>query len=455
MSAEPAGRMLGDWAAALDWNKVPADIATKVLDHVVDSVGVMYSGLDVPECRAARETAAQWGAGDEATVVGAKAPMPAPSAAFVNGLNGRIHTYDDTYEPGTVHPGSPVIATSLALGEKHAIGGAEFLCAVLAGYEVATRVAAAVSPAHYEFGFHNTGTCNAFGTAVSGARVLKLDGLAIAETMGLASATAAGLRQHQIDGSMLDSAFHGARAAQSGVMVAQLRASGVKGPPAILEGPMGFCHIMSPQRDLSKLTADLGSRFEFEKMTIKPYPTCRFVHGPIEAAIETKRRCGIDPAKIASVTISAYRQSMSVSDRPEIRTPFDAIVSHQYAVARALLHENVDLADMSGAALEDPVVLALMRKVKVVHDEELEKIFPKCWPHRLTIAMDDGTVHTGFSEFPPGRVTPIPSARVDEKFLKQATPFLGEERAVKALAALRGIAGTGDVREAGRLLRPL
>lgn len=97
----------------------------------------------------------------------------------------------------------------------------------------------------------STATCSAFGAAAAAARILELDGLATAQTLGLAGATAAGLRQHQSDGGLFDTAFHGARAAQSGVMVAQLRAAGIGGPPGILDGPMGFCAVLAPERDLS------------------------------------------------------------------------------------------------------------------------------------------------------------------------------------------------------------
>lgn len=443
---EAAGRTLAAWAAALTWHDLPQALREKALDHVVDTIGVMYSGIDVEACAGARRAAAGWGNASEATVLGTRSVFPAPTAAFLNALHGRIHTYDDTYEPGTLHAGSSVVAAALALSEKHAIDGKTFLAAVIAGYEVATRVAASVSPSHYASGFHNTGTCSVFGTTAAASRVLKLDAAALAEAFGLAGATAGGLRQHQIDGSMLDSAFHGARAAQSGVMVAQLRAEGVRGPAAILEGPMGFCAVMAPECDVSRLTADLGTQYEFEKVTIKPYPTCRFVHGPTEAALTLKRSHRIDPALIREVTIATFKQSIEVSDRAELKTPFDAVVSHQYSAALALVQEKVELSAITAGARGDPQVLALMRKVRVVHDAELEKEFPRSWPHRVTVDMDGGERYSILSEYPPGRVSPIPRASVDQKFLEQSSRYLNEDGARKALELIRGLEDVRDIR---------
>jgi 2-methylcitrate dehydratase PrpD len=443
------GKALAEFSATIHWRDLPAALRDKVVDHVVDNIGVMYSGIGVEACVGARSAAVQWGAGEDAAVIGTSSRLPAASAAFVNALHARIHTFDDTYEPGTLHTGSPVIAAALALADKHELDGETFLSAVIAGYEVAARVAAAVSPSHYAAGFHNTGTCAVFGAAAAAARLLRLAPLATAEAFGLAGATAGGLRQHQIDGSMFDSAFHGARAAQSGVMVAQLRAAGVCGPAAILEGPLGFCTVMARERNLDRLTAGLGNAFEFAKITIKPYPTCRFAHGPIEAALELKRQHAIDAAAVKSITVATFRQSIEVSDRPRLDSSFDAVVSHQYAVALAIVKGKVELGEIINYKTGDAAALALMKKVRVVHDAVLEADFPRAWPHRVTVDMLGGESFSLLSEFPPGRVAPIPRAAVDAKFMSQCAPALGEARANKALAMLRGIAELKNVRALG------
>ncbi len=443
---EAAGKALAAWAANLSWSDIPGDLRDKAVDHVVDTIGVMFSGIGVAACVAARRAVCAWGNAAEATVVGTRLVLPAPSAAFLNALHGRIHTYDDTYEPGSMHAGSSVVAAALALSEKRAVDGKAFLAAVLAGYEVASRVAAAVGPSHYASGFHSTGTCTVFGTTAAASRLLGLDPAAIAEALGLAGGTAAGLRQHQIDGSMLDSAFHGARAAQSGIMVAQLRAEGVQGPPAILEGPLGFCRIMAPVCDVSRLTRELGTDYEFSKMTIKPYPTCRFAHGPTEAALELKRRHAIDASAIREVTVATFRQSIEVSSRPELKTPFDAVVSHQYSVALALVKGGIELSAIEQGVNGDSQALALMRKIRVVHDDALEKDFPRCWPHRVSIVMNDGRNFSLLSEYPPGRVAPISRSTIDDKFLGQSSRYLGKPGAQRALELLRGIERTENIR---------
>ena len=125
------GKTLAAWAAQLTWQDLPQPLREKALDHVVDAIGVMYSGIDVEACAGARRAVEKWGSGSESTVLGTRAQLPAASAAFLNTLHGRIHTYDDTYEPGTLHAGTCAVATALALSEKHAADGRTFLAAGL------------------------------------------------------------------------------------------------------------------------------------------------------------------------------------------------------------------------------------------------------------------------------------------------------------------------------------
>jgi 2-methylcitrate dehydratase PrpD len=449
-----SGLNLAEFAAAVKWSDLPERVRTKTLDHVLDTLGLMIAGVDADACVAARKAAHAWGQGPEATVFGIDPMYPAPTAAFLNALNGRITAFDDTYERGTMHPGNSVIAAAIALAEKHAADGAVFLSAVVAGYEVATRVAAAVSPSHYASGFHNTGTCTVFGAAAAAARILGLHGSETAEAFGLAGATAAGLRQHQLDGSIVDSAFHGARAAQSGVMVAQLRAEGVRGPVGILDGALGFCAVTAREHDITRLDARLGVDYEFMHVTIKPYPMAFFVHGPIETALALKRRHEFDARQVRRIEIATFRQSIEVSDRPRAQTQYDAIVSHQYGVAVALIKSGVTLASFTEAAIAEPAIAHLMEKIHVIHAPAFEQRFPRTCPHRVTITLNDGREFAELSEYPPGWQAPLPQHIVEGKFLDHCAPRFGMSRAQQTLTLIRNLPDCHDMRELTGILRP-
>ena len=186
---------LAAFVADLQWRDVPVDVAQKVVRHVLDALGVMCAGLSDPSSAAVRSVASEAGSSLEASIVGSAMGGSAPLAAFVNAFHGRIHTFDDTYEAGPVHAGVVVLSSALAAGQRWPASGVDVLTAVLAGHEVAVRVANALGPGHYASGFHCTGTCNALGAAAAAARVMGLDLDGVVGALGHAGGAAAGLRE--------------------------------------------------------------------------------------------------------------------------------------------------------------------------------------------------------------------------------------------------------------------
>ena len=165
-----ASEQLADFAAALDPARIDPAIVRKAKDHLVDAIGVACAGLDEPQVRSVAATVRRWGGASEAGVIGLDLRLPAPKAAFLNALHTRIHTFDDTHETGPSHPGASVVSGALAAGELAQTSGRVLLSALVAGFEVATRLSAALGPNHYGSGFHSPGTCAPLGAAVAAGR---------------------------------------------------------------------------------------------------------------------------------------------------------------------------------------------------------------------------------------------------------------------------------------------
>ena len=393
---------LAAFVAELDLGRVPQPVRTKLRHHVLDSLGVIYAGQSAPESRALRSVAVH--------------------PAFFNTFCGRIHTFDDTYEAGPIHPGTCVLSAALAAAEESGATGKRLLEAVLAGYEVSIRVCVAAGAGHYAAGFHPTGTCNAFGAAAAAARAYGLDARQTTAALALAGEAAAGLRQHQEDGGMTNSALNGARAARTGVDAVQLARAGLAGPAQILEGRFGFFQMLDGRGDAAAIEAGLGEQYCFLETSLKPYPTCRFTHGPIAAL----RSLHLRPHDVESIELAAFRQSVEVSDRPEIRTRSEAILSHQYALALALTRERITLDDLDEASRKSPELRALSDRVRVVHDPKLDDGYPARWPHRVTVRCTGGRTLRAESEFPPGGPqAPLEENAVVAKFHALADPVIG------------------------------
>jgi 2-methylcitrate dehydratase PrpD len=441
-----AAQRLGAFAAGLRWQRLEAGLCRRVKLHLLDALGVMCAGAAAPEAGRVRE-ALRAGRGEgAATVVAAGWRAPAAGAAFANAFQGRIHTFDDTYEAGPIHPGTTVAAAALACAERSGADGPRLLEAFAAGWEIAVRVARAAGPEHYQAGFHGTGTCNAFGAGAAAARALGLEAEGIAAAIALAGQAAAGLRQYQLDGAMSDSALHRARAAQAGVESAGLAAAGLRGPAGILEGERGFLRVMSPAGAPELLTAGLGEDFVARQVSIKPYPSCRFTHGPIERLLALRREHALDAETVASVEIATFRQSVEVSHRPGPAGVSEAVLSHQFAAAWAIAYGAPTLASYTEAALADPVLMALCGRVAVVHDPDLERDYPARWPHRLTVRCRDGRTLRADSDFPPGGPqAPLGEGQVVDKFLALAGPACGREGAERVCGQVLRLEAVDDV----------
>lgn len=441
--------------ASLSWNDVPLPTREKVQDHLIDTIGVMCAGLDEPASRSADETVRRWQGTRECTVVGRPWRLPAPSAAFLNAFHGRIHSFDDTYDIGVVHPGSVIVSAALAVAERIGASGNSFLSGVLAGYEVATRLSRSISPDHYARGFHSTGTCNTFGAASAAARVLGMDARATADALGLAGEAASGLRQFQEDGAVSDTALNAARAAEAGIKSVELCSHGISGPHGILDGRWGFCRVMAQGADFGALENGLGTHYEFSKTAIKPYASCRFTHGPIEVLAELRRKHSVNADEVASIEIRTFRTSIEVSDRPSPGTHLELLMSHQVAAALALTNGTVMLGDVANWASAD-ALRSLAAKVRVIHDPFLEADYPSKWPHAITIHMRNGRALIGASDYPPGGGgSPLARGRVQGKFKHLATPILGKRRTASILMSLESLELSPSIVPFVRLLKPV
>ncbi|MEK9754278.1 MAG: MmgE/PrpD family protein [Rhodospirillaceae bacterium] len=445
---------IAEFVASLEWSEVPADVARKAQDHVIDALGVICAGLAAPASPMVRGYMSELGGAPEASVIGCATALPAPNAAFVNAFHGRIHTFDDTYEAGPVHAGTVVLAAVLAAAERTHASGTDLLAGLLAGHEVSVRVASALGPGHYGSGFHCTGTSNAIGAAAGVARVLRLGAAGVAGALGHAGGGASGLRQFIESGSMTDSALNGARAAQTGVTAALLTARGLPGPTVILTGRFGVLSVLATDADPSRLDAGLGKDWMYRETGLKPFPTCRFTHGPIAEVLELRRRHQLDPVSVEAVYVDACHQSVVTSDRPKVETRFDALMGHQFGIAAALANGRVGMESLEPAVIGDAMVRELTPRVHVRHEADFDAAYPARWRHRIRIVLKDGRELDADSPHPPGdAAAPLDAEVLLGKYRDLAVPVLGNAGAERLRAAASSLETLQDVAELGPLLR--
>ena len=269
-------------------------IAPDVLHHakraVIDWYAALLPGAVVaPAVLLERALAGELDLGDSHLALGRRATVRA--AALINGAAAHTVEVDDIFREGIYHPGAPTIAAALAVAQSRRASGEQFLRAVIVGYEISTRIAAAMGRAHYRY-WHNTGTIGCFGAASAAAELLRLDRKRFAHALATVATFSAGLQQAFRTDSM-SKPMHAGRAAEAGVTAALAAAEGVTGSLDIMEGEAGYGRAMGDAPDWEHALATLGEDFHITQMTFKNHACCGHAFAAIDGALALKARMGV------------------------------------------------------------------------------------------------------------------------------------------------------------------
>ncbi|MBL6929197.1 MAG: MmgE/PrpD family protein [Rhodospirillales bacterium] len=302
-------------------------------------------------------------------------------------LGGLIHTLetDDLHRASVVHPGCVVVPAVLALARKTGAGGRAALIATLQGFEACCRVGMAVGPAHYKI-WHNTATCGPFGSAMAAACLLGLDDEQSMHALGNAGTQAAGLWQFLETGAM-SKHLHAGRAAEAGVVAAELARFGFTGAPAILEGEKGFFAGACPDPDTGAVSRGAGARWQLHETSIKPWPSCRHTHPVIDAALDIHAQ--LQGREIETITIDTYQAAVDVCDRPAPQSEYEAKFSLYHTAAVALTDGEVTFNSFDAEARER--LSALRSRVSARAAEPFISNYPKSWGARIQVVCKDGS----------------------------------------------------------------
>ncbi|HEX3486552.1 MAG TPA: MmgE/PrpD family protein [Micropepsaceae bacterium] len=357
------------------------------------------------------------------------------AAALINGTAAHTMEVDDIFREAIYHPGAPTIAAALAAAQASGADGDRFLKAVIAGYEISTRIGAAMGRAHYRF-WHSTGTAGTFGAAAAAAVICDLNPRAFAHALATAATFAAGLQQAFRMDSM-SKPLHAGRAAEAGLLAAMAAREGVTGSLDILEGEAGFGRAMAGGPDWEAALATLGRDFHIAAITFKNHACCGHIFAAIDGAMALQRRMGLASHDIAHVDIATYGEALQVAGNANPATPAEARFSLPYAVATALVHGSVRLAAFEPARLGEPATRDLMRRIVLTVDPGIDANFPARRAARVIIEAKDGRREQLLQQTRKGDPDmPLTDTELEEKYLELAVPVIGQTKATTLLTRL-------------------
>jgi 2-methylcitrate dehydratase PrpD len=399
-----------DWAVGFRNQKLSPEVLHHARRAVIDWHAALHPGMVVPPVTMLQKAFA------------GESPSPRLKA-LIEGTAAHTVEVDDIFRDGIYHPGAPTIAAARALTEE--------LRPVVVGYEISTRIGAAMGKAHYKH-WHNTGTIGCFGAAAAAAEALKLDRKQFAHALATVTTFAAGLQQAFRMDSM-SKPLHAGRAAEAGVTAALAAREGVTGS---LDVMVGFAKAMGDNPDWEKGLATLGKDFHITRMTFKNHACCGHTFAAIDGALELKKRMNLKPEDIEQIEVATYKAGVEVAGYENPATPAEGRFSLKYVVATALTHGSVRLAAFEQDRLADPTTRKLLAKIRTSVDPELEAAFPH--KRQARVAIRAGGRREEFLQ--PTRIgdpeAPLSDRMLEEKYYELVTPVLGEAKARQELARL-------------------
>jgi 2-methylcitrate dehydratase PrpD len=410
-------------ATAFANQPLPAEVAHHAERALVDWYASYYPGLAMPSVKILADVLSDDFDRGDSRIVGGRQALPRAAALF-QGTAAHAAEVDDSFRDAMYHPGAATIAAALSMAHTCRASGTDLLRAVVLGYEISTRIGVVLGRPHYKF-WHNTGTVGVFGAAASAASLLRLDASAYAHALAIAATFSAGLQQaFRLDA--MAKPLHAGRAAEAGVMAAQLAAQGMKSSLDVLEGEAGLGNAMGQGTDWTQVGQTLGEDFHITRLTFKNHIGCGHTFAAIDGALELQRMHGFRHEDIESVSLGVYRPTLDIAPHVDPQTADQARFSLHYMVATALVHGSVRLSAFEPERLNDGVTRALMKRIAKALDPEVDAAFPGRRGARVVIVLRDGR---RFERLQPDRKgdpeLPLSDMDLEGKLLELAGPVIG------------------------------
>jgi 2-methylcitrate dehydratase PrpD len=449
---------LARFAANVTYEELPPEVVDWAKYFCLDFAGVTLNGSTTDSAKAVVQALESVGRSGPSAVIGTNKRVLPEYASMANGTAFHSIEMDDVNNEASLHPGVVAYPTALAMADIASVSGKDFICAVVAGYDVIIRLGRALKPKeHYGRGFHPTGTCGAFGAAAVAARLLGLQGDDYTHALGIAGSQAAGSMEYLAQGAWTKR-LHPGWSSHSGIWAALLARAGYSGPTTIIEGRDGFLTAYSGNPDPSLVLKDLGTEYQVTRTGVKPHACCRYNQGPIDCLLDVKQTHNIQPMDVEEVKIGMLSGGMGLVASPEEakRNPSSVVdmqFSMPFAAAVALTYGSASLKEYAPGVPDRPEVRHIMDRVQCVTDPKLDALYPRHFPTWVEVRTRDGRTLRSELTYPKGDPeNPVTWDEMRDKFNLLSAPVISGRRQQEIIAAVDSLEQMDDVRQLASLL---
>jgi 2-methylcitrate dehydratase PrpD len=406
--------------------RIPRDVMHLGKRSILDGIGLALAGNAAESGRIVRTYLKTLGLAEDrgCTVIGTSLKLPARFAAFANGIAIHADDYDDTQLAVAkdrvygllTHPTAPALPPALALGERDNRSGLDVLAAYQIAVEVETKASEAISPRHYDDGFHSTATMGTLAAAAAASRLMGLDVEQVRRALGLAASQSAGLRENF---GTMTKPFHPGRSAESGIVAAELAALGWTSTPIVLEAGRGFFKAAGGGYDPQAIEGRLGKpwTFAFPGVSIKPHPSGSLTHPGMGLMLDLIRTHDIRPAQVKQVRVGTNRHMPNALIHHRPRNELQAKFSMEFCMAILLLRRKAGLAEFTDDVVNRSDVRRMIAKVQFSVHPLAEAAGYEKMTTIIDIDLADGRTISGRADFGKGSPTnPMTDEELSDKF---------------------------------------
>lgn len=416
---------------------------------LLDTLGAMLAGSAEPENGRLARAIAERASRPAATLLGHDLKADALLATFVNATAGVALEVDEGNRWGGGHPAIHVVPGALAMAEETGADGTRLLEAIVAGYEVCSRIGGATVP---RGNVHSHGTWGTIGTAVAAARLGGRDARAMREIINLAaSMSPANTWTPALEGATVRNAYPG-RSGLQGLLAVELHRAGFTGLP---DGPADvYGTILAERFEPERALDGWGGPLRIERNYFKLHACCRYNHPALEALAAIRRRAFVDAADVTAAEVTVFPFGLRMASAAPANQ-LAAKFSIPWAVAAAVVLGHADVDAFRDEARADARIGALARRVTVTSDPAMTPRRSDYPTSRLRLRLRDGRTLEGEAGVLRGDAeSPVGEADVVAKFEALAEPVLGARRVEQVVAAVLSVEELKNAAHLGELLGP-
>jgi 2-methylcitrate dehydratase len=445
---ETATAKMSRWAAGLQYKDLSQDGIYQAKRFLLDSIGCALGGYQQHDVKIALDVLGEVAGRGPATVIGTGKRVDSVSAALANALMIRCMDYNDIYwKQDPSHP-SDIFPAALACCERAGSGGKELIVGLVLGHEFEMRFCEAAFPGIRERGWHHA-TLTAFVSPIVAGRALHLSWEQIQHAIGISASRHCTLGAVTAGKLTMMKNTVDPMATQSGVLAALLAEKGYTGPEHIVDGKEGLTHVFGPEWKLNLLTDGLGESWRITQCGMKAFPTEALTHTPISAVLDLVKTNDLPPEQVEKIQIRSLARAADILSDPSKYDPHTketADHSLPYVIAAALVERQVTPVQFTMAKIMDAKIREQLKKVEVVADPEIEKVFPALQRVIVNITTTDGRTFTKQLDFPKGDPrNPLTDKELEEKFAALAEGVLSTRAQKKLKEAIWNLESSDSV----------